>query len=311
MFYIFRDDVVSIDIKDISKSDLVLGYVKSSDLDSVCPVFSLPNRCVDLCKNDFDMFHFDVERNDDCIFARLKLINPSSESIDTDSLAIFIKKSLFLIVDINDTDGSIRDKLLYMKNRFAPSEMVVSRLALAFLEGAILDDSRFIEQTQNRIEELEHEVLENKTESTFNLNLLSCKQTLLYMHNYYEQLYDIAQAFIDWSEDIFDEGELGFFRSFCEKIKRLLDNIALLRDSLLQLRDAYNSALELNLNKTMKIFTVFTVFFSPLTLVSGWYGMNFISMRELQWKYGYFIPISVSLLIIVLLIFLFKRKKWI
>ncbi|MGN0457361.1 MAG: CorA family divalent cation transporter [Eubacterium sp.] len=311
MFYVFRDEVLSVELDDITADDLVLGYVKYGDIDKISNVFSLPSKCVDLCRNDSDFFHFDVEKTDACIFAKLKLINPSEIKVDSDSLAVFIKKNLFLIVDICDTDGSIRDKLLYTKNRFLPGEISISRIALAFLESTVLGDSKFIEHTQNEIERLEREVIENKTDKSFNLNLLSCKQTLLYMHNYYEQLLDIAQAFSDWHEDIFEESELQYFNSFCEKIKRLLDNINLLRDSVIQLRDAYNSALELTLNSSMKIFTVFTVFFSPLTLISGWYGMNFTSMKELDWRFGYLIPIVLSLSVVAILFAWFRHKKWI
>ncbi len=311
VYYVFNDDVLSVELEDISASDLVLGYTGIDDIESVGQYFSLPSRYVDMCRNDSDSFHFDVEKTDSCIFAKLKIINPSQNEIDSDSLAIFIKKNLFLIVDINDTNGSIRDIFLYAKNRFSPGEVSTAKLALAFLEGAVLGDNKFIEQTQLLIDDLEREVLESRAQADFSLRLLASKQTLLFMHNYYEQLLDITEAFLDWYEDIFEESELQYFRSFTERIKRLTDNISLLRDSVIQLRDAYNSALDFSLNKTMKIFTLFTVLFSPLTLITGWYGMNFSSMKELGWEYGYIIPVALSVLVVVILLIWFRHKKWI
>ena len=60
----------------------------------------------------------------------------------------------------------------------------------------------------------------------------------------------------------------------------------------------------------MKIFTLVTVVFLPLTLLAGWYGMNFVNMPELRWRYGYPAVAIVGLAIAVGLVWYFKRKKW-
>ena len=68
--------------------------------------------------------------------------------------------------------------------------------------------------------------------------------------------------------------------------------------------------LDLKLNETMKLFTVLTAVFLPLTVIVGWYGMNFRNMPELTWKYGYFSVIVLSALVVGVLVAVFKRKKW-
>ena len=60
----------------------------------------------------------------------------------------------------------------------------------------------------------------------------------------------------------------------------------------------------------MRVFTVITAVFLPLSLLAGWYGMNFSNMPELQWKYGYPVFIVVSVAICVGLVVWFKKKKW-
>ena len=63
-------------------------------------------------------------------------------------------------------------------------------------------------------------------------------------------------------------------------------------------------------NRIMTLLTIVTTIFMPLTLIAGWYGMNFRYMPELEWRIGYPIVIGVSILIVVFCLLLFKKKKW-
>ena len=76
------------------------------------------------------------------------------------------------------------------------------------------------------------------------------------------------------------------------------------------LREAYQSQLSIRQNDLMKVFTVVTAVFLPLTLLTGWYGMNFVSMPELRWRYGYPAVIVLGAAIVGGLLYWFKRKKW-
>ena len=68
-----------------------------------------------------------------------------------------------------------------------------------------------------------------------------------------------------------------------------------LRDYVTQVREAYQAQIDINLNKVMKIFTVITSIFLPLTLIVGWYGMN-LKMPEYSWVYGY--PFVIGLIVV-------------
>ena len=77
-----------------------------------------------------------------------------------------------------------------------------------------------------------------------------------------------------------------------------------------QMQDTYQAQLSIQQNDLMKVFTIVTAVFLPLTLLAGWYGMNFADMPELHWRYGYPAVAGVSLAIVLGLVWFFKRKKW-
>ena len=90
---------------------------------------------------------------------------------------------------------------------------------------------------------------------------------------------------------------------------RLYGEVLHLLDYVTQVREAYQAEVDLNLNQTMKLFTVLAAVFLPLTLIVGWYGMNF-DMPEYRWAWGYPVVIAVSVIVVVACILYFKRKKW-
>ena len=87
-------------------------------------------------------------------------------------------------------------------------------------------------------------------------------------------------------------------------------HVHLLRENVLQIRELYQSMQDARQNKIMAVITIVTTIFLLLTLITGWYGMNFVYMPELQWRYGYFAVIMISLIIVIAEIIYFKKKKF-
>ena len=77
-----------------------------------------------------------------------------------------------------------------------------------------------------------------------------------------------------------------------------------------QLRDLIQSQLDERQNRIMTVLTVITSIFLPLTLIAGWYGMNFRYMPELEWRWSYPAVLVVSVLIVVFCLIWFRKKKW-
>ena len=121
----------------------------------------------------------------------------------------------------------------------------------------------------------------------------------------------IGEALEDNENEIFDENYLRYISNFTKKTVRLRDDVELLRGSVVHLQDAYQSFIDLKTNHTMQIFTVVSTIFFPLTVIVGWYGMNFKYMPEIQWRYGYVFVIALSVIVVTVLAIIGKKKKWI
>ena len=78
----------------------------------------------------------------------------------------------------------------------------------------------------------------------------------------------------------------------------------------MQLRDLIQTRVDVKQNRIMTLLTVVTTIFTPLTLLTGWYGMNFRYMPELEYRWSYPVVILVSLAIAVGCLVYFKKKKW-
>ncbi len=88
------------------------------------------------------------------------------------------------------------------------------------------------------------------------------------------------------------------------------ENVEIYRDMIWGLMDLYMTTISNKMNEVMKVLTIISTIFIPLTFLAGIYGMNFENIPELKYKYGYYIFWAVLLIILISLIIYFKRRKW-
>ena len=127
---------------------------------------------------------------------------------------------------------------------------------------------------------------------------------------HYEQLADLGQELEENENSFFRQDNLRYFRLFLNRIARLQDRSTSLRDYTMQIRDLHKADLDIKQNRIMTVLTVVTTIFMPLTLIVGWYGMNFKYMPELEFKWSYPLVLIISILIVVGSLLFFKKKKW-
>lgn len=309
MFYRIDGIIKEIKAEEIDDSYITAGYVSSRELEEIGEKLGFNRSSIEACQQANQNFRSGVEVYDNYTFTELKIIDPNNFD-ESDCVALFIKKNLVIVVDVADSDGSTKNKFFNSVNRHSLKTVTLEKILYSFIDSLVLGNSKYIEDTGNEITLLEEDVLKEKTGDDFNLNLLHLKKELLTMHNYYEQLLDIIDAVEENENDIFESDDLRYISNLHNKITRLREDVDSLSSVVVHLQEAYSASLDLNLNHTMKFFTVITSIFFPLTLIAGWYGMNFDSMPEFHWKYGYLFVIILSVCVVAVLAGLGKKKKW-
>jgi magnesium transporter len=111
--------------------------------------------------------------------------------------------------------------------------------------------------------------------------------------------------------ELIDEEDLPYFSDIADHVNQCIDFIDLYRDLSTEIKESYLSTLTYRMNQVMKLLTIITTIFIPLSFIAGIYGMNFENMPELKWKYGYFGVLGLMFFILVGMIAYFRRRRWI
>lgn len=183
------------------------------------------------------------------------------------------------------------------------------RFFCEFLEQLLARDLHHLEELEDQLAQLEDQVLAGELEG-FNAALSPLRKQALGWLRYYTQLDGVACELESDEAGLFSAEEQGLFRMLEKRLARLRDEAQLLREYCVQVRELFQAELDIRQNRIMKILTVVTTVFLPLSLVAGWYGMNFTGMPELSWTYGYPAVIAASVVIVLLTLWIMKKKKF-
>ena len=215
-----------------------------------------------------------------------------------EKVIVFIESGEYVKKIIGEIQQSMKWKL--------PS---LERFLYDFLEKIISRDLSMLGRMEKELSALEDSILNGEQEE-FPARLKEIRNILMSLRVQYEQMIDLGQELEENENGFFAEENLRFFRLFTERVTRLQDKTSSLRDYTVMLRELFSAQLEVRQNRIMTVLTVITAIFMPLTLIAGWYGMNFYNMPELTAPFGYLTIIIVSVVIVIVSIIWFKKKKW-
>ena len=252
-----------------------------------------------------DFFTTKAEVNYDSLTGTFCIPVQSSLSGTEQRFSFALDETGIVFIDDGKNALSIVKRIQRNKRWRKPS---LERFLYDFLETIIHNDLQIMQRYERELESIEREIMENTEEAHIQRNN-EIRGDIRDLRIHYEQLLDFGQELEENENGFFDEDNIRYFHMFSSRVDRLYEAATHLRDYTIQLNDLYQSQLDVKQNRIMTVLTVVTTIFMPLTLIVGWYGMNFKYMPELDSQIGYPVVIIISLLIVAGSLTFFKIKK--
>lgn len=256
-----------------------------------------------------------LDELDDTLFFSIKSILPSenNETINIEQISFLLQEGL--IVSFQEKRG---DFFTHIRERIRTNTGIVRKKKVDFLLYLLLDAiiENFyitIDSKEDKIEEL---LASSKTSDNPMImqDIEKAREVFHFLKRSVIPLRDVLftiKTIKDDDElDFIESSNFVFFGRLHQKTVELLEQIEYDMNSLDSASNFFYTAQGHRMNEVMKILTVISSIFMPLTFIVGVYGMNFDNQPELHWKYGYYISLGVMFLVVLSMIYYFKRKKW-
>ncbi|TFG27329.1 magnesium/cobalt transporter CorA [Candidatus Thorarchaeota archaeon] len=252
-----------------------------------------------------------VEIHQDYIFLVLKTFNlEGKESISIEQISFILGPTYLL--SFQESDDPIFQPIFTRieKDHGNVRSSGADYLAYSLLDLIVDDYYGFTESLSEHVETLEDEVIENPTTTTLHgiyrlKRIVSiARRNLWPLREIVGRLYRDPSSLIKPSTNI-------YMRDLYDHVIQVNDYLEGYREALSSMLDTYLSSVSNKMNEVMKVLTVISTVFIPLTLIAGIYGMNFFNMPELTWPYGYSTILIIMTVMGILMLAYFRKIDWI
>lgn len=239
----------------------------------------------------------------------MRMINYTTE-VESEQLAIVLCENT--VISFQEPHGG--DAFDIIRNRLRTCKGRVRKLGADYLAYALMDavvDCYFtaIEKIGDRIEVIEEEIISDSDKKSI-LELYRLKREMIYLRKQVWPMRDLINNMIRSETKLIHASSDIYLRDLSDHVTRIIDTVETYRDLLSGIMDIYLSTNANKMNEVMKVLTIMSSIFIPITFMVGVYGMNFDNMPELKTQHGYYVLWGVMLSTVIGLLVFFKRKKW-
>ena len=252
-----------------------------------------------------------VEDYGDYLYIVLRMMTVSSTDlkIEDEQFSLVLGNNFLLTFQEKSGDvfGPVRDRLRTPQRQIR--HMGADYLAYALIDAIV--DHYFVvldKMGESIIDIEEHLIDESEHEDLDAIHLL--KREMIFFRKSIWPLREVIAQINRGESGVFDQKTLVFLRDVYDHTIQVIDTIESYRDMLSSLMDLYLSTLSNKMNEVMKVLTIIATIFIPLTFIAGIYGMNFVYMPELNLTWGYPAVWGVMIIIGIIMLVFFKRRKW-
>ena len=206
------------------------------------------------------------------------------------------------------------DVFSHLRKRIRESHKKVRTMGTDYLAYMIIDaliDNYFflLENIGERIDEMEESLLGRPDKSLIS-DIHNLKRELIYIRRAAWPLREVVSAIQKSESDLITDAINLYTMDLYDHVIQVIDTLELYRDMASGMIDVYLSSISNRMNEVMKVLTVISTIFIPLTFIVGLYGMNFKFFPEINWRYGYAFVWAVMLGVVGIMMWFFKKKGW-
>jgi magnesium transporter len=247
----------------------------------------------------------------DYLFATLKMLafNPVSSRIEIEHVSLILGRNFVIsfLEDEGDVFDAVRQRIRTCTGRVRRHK--ADYLAYALMDAVVDHYFLAIEQLGDRIEEFDDRILEDPRPGDMK-EIHRLKRDVLGLRKAVWPFREEISAIEKSDSPLLRSETKVFWRDLYDHTIQIIDMVETYRDILGGMHDTYLSSLSNRMNEVMKVLTIISTIFIPLTFIVGVYGMNFEHMPELRWRLGYYGVWMVMLVVALSLFGYFKRKRW-
>ncbi len=246
------------------------------------------------------------------IFLILKCFTVKAKSmaeVKSEQISLILGPNFVLSLQEKESDllAPIRERIRQNKGRIRKSG--ADYLAHAILDAVVDSYFSLLEDIGEEIEDCE-ESLVNHPGSVILRRIHYLKRNMTLLRKAVWPLREAVAALERSESPLIAESTNIYFRDVYDHTIQVMDTIETYRDTLSGMLDIYLSSLSNRMNEIMKVLTIIATIFIPLTFLAGVYGMNFEYMPELKWRWGYIALWGVMIAIVLVMLKLFRKHKW-
>lgn len=252
------------------------------------------------------------EELDDMVFISMKMLQYDKDNhhVSAEQVSFVLKEDI--LVCFQEAPG---DTFNAVRNRLKNPGSNLRRLSSGYLAYALIDsiiDSYIylIESIGEQIDNLELEVIDSPNEFTLQ-KINNYKRELHYIMKVIKPVRDLMIYLLRSSNQVINHKKVTpFYKDLKDLITHAVESAETYREILTDYIQLYHSSMSTKMNDIMRVLTIFSAIFIPLSFFAGVYGTNFENFPELQYEYAYFIWWGVVVMIALGMLWFFNRKGW-
>jgi magnesium transporter len=253
-----------------------------------------------------------LEDYEDYLYLVLKMLyygDNGREQVIVEQVSVIVGPNL--VISLQEAGGDVFDPI---RRRLRNPGSRLRKSGADYLAYALLDaivDHYFVvlDKIGEDIEQLEEELVENPTTKTLE-TIYNLKRELIFLHKSVWPLREVIHVLTRGESPLFTEPVRVYLRDVYDHIVQVIDLVETYRELITGMLDIYLSSISNRLNAIMKVLTIITTIFIPLSFITSLYGMNFKYMPELEWRWGYPMVWVVIISLIITMLIYFRKKRW-